>query len=112
MFCLERLSIEQEVAGRARTGYPIGMAYRVRAAVDVELVRIDAESVSAINHLDRIGFVQLPQIDIVDFQAVSLQKPRYRNHRSDPHLVRLDARGHEAAEKAQGLDALLRPDRV
>ena len=40
-----------------------------RAAVDVQAVRRDAELVAAVEHLHREGFVQLPQVDVVDLQA-------------------------------------------
>src|SRR5882672_6084858 len=58
VFRLAPPSLDQEVAGQPRTRHPIGMADRDRAAVDVELVRIDAELVAAIDHLDRVGLVQ------------------------------------------------------
>ena len=45
---------------------PYGMTDRDRAAIDVELFRIDAELVAAIDHLHRERLVQFPEIDIVD----------------------------------------------
>src|SRR5215813_2418635 len=98
VFGLAPAALDQEVAGQARSGHTIGMADRDRAAVDVELLRVDAELVAAIDHLHRIGLVELPQIDIVDLQTMPLQEPRDRRNRADAHLVRLDAGGDEAAE--------------
>src|SRR5713101_1220549 len=89
VFRLAPPALDQEVAGQPRAGHAIGMADRDRAAIDVELVRIDAELVAAIDHLHRIGLVELPEIYIVDLQAVPLQEPRDRGDRADAHLVRL-----------------------
>src|SRR6266702_501368 len=104
--------LDQEVAGQPRPGHAVGMADRDRATVDVELVRIDAELVAAIDHLHRIGLVELPEIDVVDLQIVTLEKPRDRGDRADAHLVGLDAGGDEAAEDAERLQSLLRGDPV
>src|SRR5215813_2250750 len=105
-------ALDQEMAGEPRPSHTIGMADRDRTAVDVELLRVDAELVAAIDHLHRIGLVELPEIDVVDLQIVPLQKPRDRDHRPDAHLVRLDASGDEAAEDAERLDPFLRCDPV
>src|SRR5882672_6183190 len=112
VFRLAPPALDQEVAGQPRTGHAIGMADCDRAAVDIELVGIDAEHVAAIDHLHRIGLVELPEIDIVDLQAVPLQEARNRGNGTYAHLVRLNAGGNEAAEDAQRLQALLRGDLV
>src|SRR6266849_336698 len=105
-------AFDQEVPGQARPRHAIGVADRDRAAIDIELVRIDAELVAAIDHLHRIGLVELPKVDVVDLQVVALQEPRDRGDRADAHLVRLDAGGNEPAEDAKRLEALLRRDLV
>ena len=102
----------QQVAGEPRASHAIGMADRDRAAIDVQLVGVDAELVAAIDHLDRISLVELPEIDVVDLQIVPLQKPRNRGDRADAHFVRLDAGGDEATEDAKRLQALLCRDLV
>src|SRR5271155_1664334 len=82
------------------------MSDRNRAAVDVQLLRIDAELVAAIDHPHRIGLVELPEIDVVDLQIVPLQEAWDRSDRTDAHLVRFDAGRDEAAEDAERLEAL------
>src|ERR1700704_1623294 len=108
VFRLAPPALDQEVAGQPRAGHAIGMADRDRAAIDVELVGFDAKLVAAIDHLNRIGLVELPEIDIVDLEAVPFQQPRDRDNRPDAHLVRLDSGSDEAAEDAERLQALLR----
>src|SRR5215813_5667993 len=105
-------ALDQEMAGEPRASHTIGMADRDRAAVDVELLRIDAELVAAIDHLHRIGLVELPEIDVVNLQIVTLQQSGDRGDRADAHLVRLDAGGDKAAEDPERLQALLRGDLV
>src|SRR5712671_3831803 len=112
VFRLTPPTLDQDVAGQSRTGHAVGMADCDRAAIDVELFGIDAELVAAIDHLNRIGFVELPEIDVVDLQIVARQKPRDRGDRADAHLIGLDAGGDKAAEDAEGLQALLRGDLV
>src|SRR5690242_18576014 len=108
MFRLAPPALDQRGAGQASTGHAIGMADGNRTAVDVELVRVDAELVAAIDHLHREGFVELPEIDVVDLQAVPLEQPRHGIDRSHAHLVRLAARRDKAAEDAKRLQSLPR----
>src|SRR5947208_2394706 len=60
----------QDVAGQARAGHPERVADGDGAAVDVVLLRVDAELVAAVEALAGEGLVQLPQVDVVDLQAV------------------------------------------
>src|SRR4029079_13714703 len=53
VFGLAPAALDQGVAGQSCSGHAIGMANRDRAAIDVELFRIDPELVSAIDHLYR-----------------------------------------------------------
>src|SRR3546814_7131760 len=48
-----------------------------------------------------LGLVQLPQVDVVDLEAVPLQQPRHREHRADAHLVGLAAGDRQAAVDAE-----------
>src|ERR1700723_2079470 len=87
------------------------MADRDRSAVDVQLVRIDAEFVAAIDHLDSVGFVEFPEVNVVYIQIVPLQQSRDCDDRADAHFVRLNAGGDEAAEDAERLQTLPWRDR-
>ena len=57
-----------------------------------------AEPVAAVDHLRREGFVQLPDVDVVDLEPVLLEQLRHREHRTDAHLVGLAAGDRVAAE--------------
>src|SRR4051812_31252216 len=108
IFRLAAAAFDQSVAGETRARHAVGMPHRDRAAVDVDLVGVDAELVAAIQHLHREGFVQLPQADVVDGEAMTLEQARHREHRADAHLVRLAAGGDEAAEDAERVQPPLR----
>src|ERR1700688_4734795 len=75
VFRFATAALDQGVAGQARAGHAVGMTDRDRAAIDVELFRIDAKLVAAIDHLHRERLVQFPEIDIVDRESVPLEKP-------------------------------------
>src|SRR4051794_24711134 len=104
---LAAAAFNQSVAGEARARHAVGMAHRDRAAVDIDLVGVDAELVAAIQHLHRESFVQLPQADVVDGQAMTLEQARHGEYRADAHLVRLAAGGDEAAEDAERVQPAL-----
>src|SRR5271154_599246 len=108
VFRLAPAALDQCVARQTCSGHAIGMTDRDRTAVHVELFRVDAELVAAIDHLYRERLVQLPEIYIVDGQAVSFEKPRHGVDRTDPHLVRLAARRDKPAKNTKRLQALLR----
>src|SRR5690606_16542534 len=97
--------LDQRMADQARAAHAVGMADRDRAAVDVDPLVRDAESVHAIQDLQGEGFVELPQADVVDREPGILQQLRYREHRSDAHFVGLAAGDRIAAEHAQRADA-------
>src|SRR6266436_10358339 len=101
VFGLAATSLDQKMSGQAGPGHAIGVADRDRTAIDIEFLGIDAQFVAAINHLDGIGLIQLPQIDVVDLQAMTLEQARDRRHRADAHLVRLDACRDKTAKDAQ-----------
>src|ERR1700730_8651113 len=54
------------------------------------------------------SLVKLPQIYVIDLQAVPFQEPRNRDDWADAHLIGFNARGDEATEDAEGLQPLLR----
>src|SRR6266404_1226266 len=100
--CLAATALLQDVARQPRAGHPERVADRDRAAVDVVLVGIDAKLVTGIEALAGKSLVELPNIDINDFQAMALQQLRHGEDRTDAHLVRLAARrrpGDKAAER-------------
>src|SRR5262249_60244982 len=77
---------------------------------DVEFFRIDAQLVATIDHLHGVSLVQLPEIDVINLQAMPLQKPRHRCDRANTHLVGLDAGDDETTEDAERLEPLLRSE--
>src|SRR6202040_3383769 len=80
-------SFDQGMAGHARTAHAKGVADGDRSAIDIETFLRDAEPVAAIEHLAGEGFVKLPQIDVVDIEALARQQLRNREYRADAHLV-------------------------
>src|SRR5450631_1765452 len=106
-FGLAPAALLQDVAGEPCAGHPEGMADGDRAAIDVVLLGIDAELVARIQALAGEGFVELPEVDIADLEAVALQQFWHREHRPDTHFVRL-ATGRRPGDKApQRLQAAL-----
>src|SRR6185436_10443539 len=71
---LATLALDECMADEARAAHPVGMAERDGAAVHVEALVRDADAVAAVNHLDREGFVQLPQVDVADVLASLLEE--------------------------------------
>ncbi len=95
------------MAGEPRAGHAEGMADRDRAAVDIVLLGVDAELVARIQALAGEGFVELPEVDVVDLEAMALQQLRHGEDRADAHLVRLAARRRPGDETAERLQAAL-----
>src|SRR5690606_3981926 len=58
------LAFNQGMAGETGAGHAIGMAHGNGAAIDVELLHGDAETITAVDHLRSKGFVQFPQVDV------------------------------------------------
>src|SRR6476620_12782833 len=104
---LAATSLLQDVAGQSRAGHAEGVADRDRAAVDVVLLGIDAELVAGIETLAGKGLVELPDVDIVDLQAVALQQFRHGVDRAEAHLVRLAAGGGPGDEAAKRIEPAL-----
>src|ERR1700676_789635 len=101
VFGLAAAALDQRVTGETRARHAVGMPDRDRAAVDIDLLRIDAQFVAAIQDLHREGLVQFPEVDVVDLEAVALEQARHREHRPDAHFIRLAAGGDETAEDAE-----------
>src|SRR5258708_27216982 len=78
-------SLLQDVAGEPRAGHAEGMADGDRTAVDIVLLGIDAELVARIEALAGEGLVELPNVDIVDLQAMTLQQFWHGVDRADAH---------------------------
>src|SRR6476620_398929 len=97
-------AFDQHVAGHARAAHAVGMADRDGAAVDVEPFLRNAEAVAAIEHLARERFVELPQVDVADLEALASEQLGHGEHRPDAHLVGLAAGDGEAAERTQRLE--------
>src|SRR5687767_11087312 len=88
----------------ART--PERMAQRNRAAVDVQLVRIDRQLLQTRQHLRRERFVQLDQIDLVERQAGDLQRFPDCRDRTDAEQLRRDACRRVGDKPRQRLQAV------
>src|SRR6185369_564840 len=110
--CTAALAFDEGVTGEALAAHAVGMAHRDGAAVDVQAVHRDAQLVGAIEHLHGEGLVELPQVDVVDAEAQTLEHLGHREHRTDAHLVGLAARDGEAEEAAQRLEALALGERI
>src|SRR6185369_3234751 len=94
-------------AGETRAGHPEGMADRDRAAIDVVLLGIDAKLVARVEALAGERFVELPEVDVVDLQAMTLQQLRHGEDRADAHLVRLAAGRGPGDETSHRIEAAL-----
>src|ERR1700693_2221163 len=63
-------ALEQRVTDEPRPGHAVRMPDGNPAAIDVQALGIDAETLLAVDHLDGEGLVELPESDVVDRQAV------------------------------------------
>src|SRR5436305_1589557 len=71
-FCLAPATLLQDVAGKPCAGHPEGVADCDRAAIDVVLRGIDAKLVAGIEALAGKRLVELPNIEVIDLEAVAL----------------------------------------
>jgi hypothetical protein len=62
----------EDRAGQSRPGHAERVPDGDRADVDVQLGRVNPRPVAATDHLHRERLIQLPQADVVHFQAVTL----------------------------------------
>src|SRR6202030_2847787 len=63
------LAFDECMTGEACAADAVGMSDRNRAAVDVQALVRNAETIAAIQHLASKRFIKLPQIDIADFST-------------------------------------------
>src|SRR5271156_218239 len=104
---LAAASFEDAVQREAGAAHAVGVADRDRAAVDVELLVVDVQRVAAVHRLNRERFVELPQIDVVDLEAVTVEELRYGEDRSDPHLLGFETRDRHTAVIREGCEVVL-----
>ena len=86
------LQLTHEMPDLTRTGHAERMADGNRAAIDVVLVVIDLQPITAVQALRGERFVEFPQIDVGNPQPLGLEQFRHREHRADAHFVRLATR--------------------
>src|SRR6185369_16990064 len=72
------LQLAEERAHHARARRTVRVADRDRTAVQVELLLRDAELVATVDDLRRERLVQLPDVDVVDLEAGTLEELRHR----------------------------------
>ena len=98
--------LEQQRQQQARAAGAERMAERDRAAVDVDLVAIEAQLLLAREILRRERLVDLDQVEIGERQPGALERLADRRRRAHAHQRRLDADRrprHDAAERLRRL---------
>src|SRR5690348_36372 len=73
------LTFEQDMTGAAAASHAERMTDGDGSPVDVVLLGVDAEGVATVEALAGKSLVQLPQVDVVDREAVTLQQARDGN---------------------------------
>src|SRR5450756_2541028 len=91
-------AFNQSMASQALAADAVGMADGNGAPVDVQALIRDAEPVPAVNHLHGKSFVELPQVNVVHFQAQTCQHLGDGKRRADAHFIGLTT-GHGKAQK-------------
>ena len=86
--------------------HAIGVTHGNGAAVHIQQLRGNAQFVAAIKHLHRKGFVQFPQVDVLDGQAQTLQHLGDGIHRANAHFIGLTTCHSKTQESAQGLEVV------
>src|SRR6516225_2779496 len=64
-------ALEERVTDEAGAAHAVGVADGNRAAIDIEALVVDAETVAAVEGLHGERLVQLPQTDVIDLQRVA-----------------------------------------
>src|SRR5210317_1563702 len=85
-------------------GHTIGMPDGDCATIDVDLLRIDAELIPAVDRLCRKGLVEIPDIKIINSKSVAFKKPRHGEHRSNAHFIRIATARGKSAERTERLE--------
>src|SRR5690349_9539202 len=75
------LAFDQHVAREARAGHAEGVADGDRATVHVEQFRRNAQLLLAVDRLRGEGFVEFPEADVLDLEAMAREQLGHREHR-------------------------------
>src|SRR3990167_3833713 len=76
------LQLAHQMADLTRAGHAERVADGNRATVDVVLVVVDLQTIAGIQTLRGEGFVELPQVDVGNVQALGLEQFRHREYRA------------------------------
>src|SRR5258705_2604156 len=101
-------ALDQRVPGHACARHAVGVTDGDRSAIDVEAIHWDAEPVAAVDDLAGEGLVQLPQADVLEVHARSLEETRHGEHGADAHLVGLTTGHRQSAIDAHRREAAAR----
>ena len=101
------LAFDEGMADQSGACRSVRMAHGDGAAIDVQAFIGNTQLVAAVKHLHGKGFVEFPQIDIVNLHARALQQPRDGKDRTNTHFIRLATGHRESAEYAQRREAAL-----
>src|SRR5205085_10486625 len=97
----------EERDDEARAAHPERMTERDRAAVDVHLLRVEAELADHGEALRSERLVQLDEIDLIERDAGALQQLAHGRDRADAHQAWVDAGDGATDEGTERFDAEL-----
>src|SRR5215213_5659417 len=106
------LELAQDAGSQLRARATERMAQRDRAAIDVDLIRVQSQRLNHCDRLCRERFVQLDHINIGERQARELQNLRNRENWSNAHLLRRTAGSRVSNEARHRLRTQLTRARV
>src|SRR5258708_6045782 len=95
----------EELDGELGAGAAEGVAEGNRAAVDVDLLLVEAKLADDRERLRGEGLVQLDQVDIRKREPSELERPRHRGDRTNSHDLRSHPGDGEADETRQWLQS-------
>ncbi|KAG1648298.1 hypothetical protein GQR58_029958 [Nymphon striatum] len=78
VFRAATLALDQRMTNHPRTGHAIRMSDRNCATVHIQDVVGDAQNITRLDDLNRKGFVQFPQPDVIHRQPMRLEQRRHR----------------------------------
>src|SRR5688572_14887411 len=79
--------LDQRMAHEARSAHAERVPDRDRAAVDVEPLVVDPETIATVERLHRKSLVQLPEPDVAEAEPLALEQLRHGEHGADAHLL-------------------------
>src|SRR3974390_1828564 len=91
-------SLEERMADEASPRDPEWVTERNGAAVHVETIGRDAESIATVDDLHRKGLIEFPKVDVVHAQAAAAKELRHGERWANAHFVRF-ATGHRERTK-------------